>query len=746
MAQLEVIVRQLAAQSGLRAAPPARPATPGPLTAPSHPVTPPPSSLPPPPRAPRGPRPSDWEQWFGQRGLLVVGVLALLATGGFFLNYAFEHGWIPVWLRATGAAVAGVLVASAGDRLALRGLRRYGAALIGAGGGLVYLGIWAAAGPYELVGREVGIGLLALVAAGVAGGAVRHRAEGLGVWALVGAYLAPAFLPAEGAPVEKLLGYLGVVGVSSMALAHRLGWRTTLDTAVLGFFLLPPLFVQDGVESVAGVAYFATGGASALLASADRRWPEARLGALLLPWLAILVIASGDRSDTLRWTALVGGLALATLVWWQHRRPGAFARHDGGAGLDPVETALFVGGPLAPVYLAARARPDALGPWGGLVALALAGLYLASGWGRRTRHLVGMGTALLALAVSGQWDGTAVAVGWGALTLAATAADRLTDQQAARDVGVAVGVAAFLQLFGAALTDRPRGEPAFTGAWALGWYALLVTMAGAAALWRPRPRGSGDHRVSGELLKEGGSVLVLAAVATLLLGGSLELQRLLHEAVPSPGEAALAGQVAMVAYWLVAAVALVLLAPRRAPPGLRAVLLAAAAGLPLLGFFVLFAVATGARPAADPAFRGVWSLGWYAQCVLPALAAQWWPAAPPLPSPLKAARSVLWGAAGAAVLVGGTIELYRFFPTQLARDLAISTFWLLSAAILVRVGFWLGRRAVRAAGLSVAGLAALKVAFYDLAELEALYRVGSFFGLALISLAVAYAYNRRASR
>jgi hypothetical protein len=44
----------------------------------------------------------------------------------------------------------------------------------------------------------------------------------------------------------------------------------------------------------------------------------------------------------------------------------------------------------------------------------------------------------------------------------------------------------------------------------------------------------------------------------------------------------------------------------------------------------------------------------------------------------------------------------------------------------------------------VAALAGLKIVLYDLANLEALYRVGSFFALAMIALAVAYAYNQRA--
>ena len=55
-------------------------------------------------------------------------------------------------------------------------------------------------------------------------------------------------------------------------------------------------------------------------------------------------------------------------------------------------------------------------------------------------------------------------------------------------------------------------------------------------------------------------------------------------------------------------------------------------------------------------------------------------------------------------------------------------------------------KAVRVTGLVVAALAISKVAFYDLANLDALYRVGSFALLALIALVGARAYHGRAKR
>src|SRR5213078_3338213 len=192
---LEQVVRRLlasgAAAERIAAAPappplpaPPRRAQPTPDPAPESPL----SSSPPPPAA-------DFEQWFGQRGLLVVGVLALLTAAGFFLKYAFDRGWIAPVVRSLLAIVAGIALGAWGEARIRGGLRRYGAAMIGAGGGLAYLGLWAAAGPYGLLERRIGVLLLAACTIVVTLLALRHEIEGLAIWALAGAYLAPILLP-----------------------------------------------------------------------------------------------------------------------------------------------------------------------------------------------------------------------------------------------------------------------------------------------------------------------------------------------------------------------------------------------------------------------------------------------------------------------------------------------------------------------------------------------------------------------
>jgi hypothetical protein len=740
VAQLEGIVRQLSAlilSAGATRAP-ELPGAPTASTPASTALSPPPSATSPRvvvrPRVEINPpsglpdRVLDWEQWIGQRGLLVVGVLALLATGGFFLNYAIQHGWIAPIVRASGAVAVGVALAIWGDRLVRRGMLRYGAAIIGGGGGLVYLGIWAAAGPYALVSREIGVLLLAATSGVVVAMAVRHNVEGLAIWALAGAYLAPLFLASAEPSPAKFLAYMAVVGTSLMVLSERMSWRATFNIALFGFFLLPTALIATDLTTTLGVNYGVLGAVVALLATGTTRspWPEARIGALAMVWM-LLFATTGN--DALRWTALGAGALITLIVWWQQLRatPPPLAGFTENQ-LSPEFIVYLT--PLALVTLGVVAPPEVLAPWRGLLPLALGVVYLASGWPLKAVHLAVMGFVLLALAISGQWDGATVAAGWAVLAAVASASGRWAGCPGAIEVNAVLAPLAFLQLFSVAVAVRAPADPAFVGHWSLAWYVCLLAGAATARWWETdatRETRGGDKT---------GVLLWSIAVATLLLGGSLELDRAL---LPSTFYAA----TALVLYWVTFATGLVLGASFWRP-ALRIVALRSALLLTAAAYLLLFSVTWGARDPADPAFIGVWSAGWYVAAAAAVVAARWWPAAHRRPDPMGEGQAAFWWMAGGCVLLGGSLELHRAFTSELAGDLAISTFWLLYAAALVRAGFVLDRKVVRSAGLGVAALAAMKIVLYDLSALEALYRVASFFVLALITLAVAYAYNKRA--
>lgn len=549
-------------------------------------------------------QPTDLEQWFGQRALLAVGVLALLTAAALFLKYAFDRGWIAPWARALGAVVAGLAVAAWGHERIGKGMRRYGAALIGAGGGLVYLGLWAAAGPYALMERRLGILLLAATTVGVTMLALHHEVEGLAIWALGGAYLAPVVL-ATSPNARAFLAYIEVIGLGTAVLAYTMKWRLTFSLALFGYLLLAMGGAGDAIATASGFWLIAASGVLALHVTAQRPWSEARVGLLLLMWAA-LGAGTGNfiGLPSARWVALAAVVFVFGLLWWQQlgRDPFTMPATTGDA---VSERFLFVTSPMALLMIAVALRIPGLIEVQEVVPATLALLYLGAAWQRRSAALLIMGFALAATAAVVAWDGVPVAIAWTLLAVLALAAERQGGRAGGQYAAVGLATLAFFCLFTSALIERPLAAPAFTDRWALALYLFLAGTAIAARAW-----------------------------------------------------------------------------------------------------------------GADSA-RPLWKRG----------GAEW-----------------MWILCGAAAFVGGSIEFKRHFSTMtlLAGDLALSVWWLLYAAALVFLGFRLDRKPVRSVGLIVAGFTGLKIVFYDLSNLSALYRVGSFFALAIIALAVAYAYNQKA--
>ena len=483
-------------------------------------------------------------------------------------------------------------------------MRRFGAAMIGAGGGLVYLGLWAAAGPYALMERRVGIVLLAVTTVAVTMLALHHEIEGLAIWALCGAYLAPLILATAPNP-QGFLAYLEVIGLGTAITAYAMNWRVTFNLALFGYLTLAGAGAAPAIATPLGAWMVAAGALLALHATLRRSWPEVRLGVLLWAWV-ILGIGLGNDvgSESARWLALGAAAAITGVLWWQQFRRDPFsAETERTLGLTEatVERFLFVTNPIAFMLLANAPDLRVIDGSFEIVPATLAAVYLPAGWFRRSASHLITGFLLVAFAMVFPWEPASITIGWTVLALIALTAEREAGRPGGRHAALTLATAAWVCLFSVALFDR-RFQ---------------------------------------------------ATIASLLV---------------------------------------------------------------------------------DP-----WALALYVFVAGTGVAAYWWG---------TEGRSVrvMWGLCGSAVFTGGSIQFQSNFArlAPLAGDLALSVWWLLFAGGLVFLGFRLNHKLVRSIGLAVAAFAGLKIVLYDLSNLEALYRVGSFFALAMIALAVAYAYNQKA--
>ena len=90
----------------------------------------------------------------------------------------------------------------------------------------------------------------------------------------------------------------------------------------------------------------------------------------------------------------------------------------------------------------------------------------------------------------------------------------------------------------------------------------------------------------------------------------------------------------------------------------------------------------------------------------------------------------------------GTRVLTFEFSGSFARDMCYTIAWALFALGLLLVSFWKHLAAGRYAAIALLGVALVKLFFHDLARLEALYRIGALFAVAVIATLASFAYQR----
>ncbi|HET7598688.1 MAG TPA: DUF2339 domain-containing protein, partial [Gemmatimonadales bacterium] len=518
-------------------------------------------STPPPGAPPRPPTPGrPWmpgaEQWIGQRGLLAVGVLALILAAGYLLKLAFERGWISPTMRCAGGVAAGLVVGALGWRM-LERYRTYGASLIGCGAAIIYLALWAAARLYGLVPPTSGIAALALTSIALAAIAFAIDVQALGTTAAIGALFAPVLLGRDRAHADLLLLYLGCVGIGLGAVAALKRWRGTSAVVAVSYFGLGWAAAAQAAP-LGALAYAIVGGAGGIALGLRERWWETRFLAFWGSWALLGTVSPRIEPH---WPIVAAAVVLAAPVWRYALanpvvRPIRIVAASGPQGWLASEALYFFVTPMLVGWAVGRAVPEYVVDPRGIAALVVAAAYLAAGYGRPRPVFAVVGAAGLAWAVLDRWSGVAAPAALLALAVGFAAADHALERSDGRWYAALALAGALLHLLDHDLPARPPAEPAFVGPWALVlWLALGVSVALAAGLFRRTPDGDGPR------LTRAGLWLVAGALA--LFGVTGEIDRWFRQAGLDPGTADLAGGLAVSAWWLLFAAALVVTGLRR---------------------------------------------------------------------------------------------------------------------------------------------------------------------------------------
>jgi uncharacterized membrane protein len=551
LAALEAVVRELGTVGATRASPekrmPAEPReAPTPSPAPSSRAT-----HASPLRSSTPPTILSSEQWIGQRVLLAVGVVALILAAGYLLRLSFDRGWISPVMRCVGGVLAGVIVGAIGWRLHPR-YRTYGAALIGCGAAIIYLSVWAATRLYEVLPPTTGIMGLALVSVALAVIAFAIDVEALGTTAALGAFFAPLLLGRPQDNADPLLLYLASMAAGLGLVAARKQWRLTMFVVALSYFAVAYTGAANRGSPWGLLLYGVVGGTIGIHVGLRERWLETRFLSFGGGWA---FVAAASNHLTHPWAILAGGILLAAPVWWYALRatqilPFHLSPATGVPGWSLGEAFYFFLTPFLLGWAVRHIAPVWFDQRAGLVPLIIAIPYLFAGYHRPRPVFALVGAAGLGMAAWQHWDGVERVWALLALALLWAALDHVLKRDDGRWFALATLWGALDQLFTGAWLRRSPADSAFLGSWALAlWGTAAVTVSLAAGLWRSVVASGTAPLVRGALWAVGG--------AMVLFGVTGEIGRYFDLKPLSSQEASLAAGLAVSAWWLIFAAALI---------------------------------------------------------------------------------------------------------------------------------------------------------------------------------------------
>jgi uncharacterized membrane protein len=626
--------------------------------------------------------------------------LVLVRGVGFFFKYAWEHEWIkpsPTG-RVLFTTFVGVALAGVGEWLLRKGMRGLAAVLYAAGVATVMTAVFAANAyfsPAVLERMPAMILVVATAAVGI-GLALRADLSVVAILSLLGAYLAPAVLRSDADQSVALLSYL--------LLLAGTGW---------GICLVRPHW--NGVRGFVFLAGFI--------------------------WYAIWFGEMGHRHESLAFAYLsmafagtLGEMFVTTQGQFRETPDVAaalgtrMAKLEASCAILSFVNTLLTSGALYVLYWKNQ-------PLAGSLALGLAGIQGVVAVGTFSRQMrysaILQSAALVTLAVPLLVSAFSINLTWMVMSIALVALGRRLDVRWLRPWGVALWLLAAGKLFILDFNDPAlRNTLMMVGTHPLThWLAMAIGVAitGHVVAFLGR-RGTKVDAAGVSMAALGSLVFLVSIGLTWGLGGSATLAGILW----TVGIVALRKQGRRIEYTEHAWTLMALLLLKW-----------------LIVDGVMVAVAAYEKPAADGLLP---VLNIHALCggILLGLFAYLGRAGEGTERENARAK----GAVGVAVIgfFLANFELLRAVnhfagvqpvkDLQIAKQVALSVLWSLTALGAITVGFVRRMAQVRYAGLGLLGVTLLKILLVDMAGVETIWRIVSFTAVGAMLMCVSFVYYK----
>jgi len=170
---------------------------------------------------------------FGQKWLLIIGLVTMVFGVGYFLKYSFEQGWIGPAGRVSMAYVWGIIFLTAGNHFRKKDYESFGLYLVGGGIATLYFSTFAAFQLYGLIGQVPSFAIMVLITVLAATLAIVYDNKWLAVLGIVGGFLTPVMLSTGQDNQIVLMSYVTILNLGLLAIAFYKKWDLL---SIFGFF------------------------------------------------------------------------------------------------------------------------------------------------------------------------------------------------------------------------------------------------------------------------------------------------------------------------------------------------------------------------------------------------------------------------------------------------------------------------------------------------------------------------------
>ncbi len=162
---------------------------------------------------------------FGQKWLLIIGIITMVFAVGYFLKYSFTKGWVGPAGRIVLSYFWGMVFLGMGEWFRKKEFRSFGLSLAGGGIAVFYFATFAGFQLYHLVPFWLSFALMLVITCFSAVLAIIYDTKWLAALGTLGGFLTPILLSTHTPNQIALMSYMLILNLGILALATRKNWR-----------------------------------------------------------------------------------------------------------------------------------------------------------------------------------------------------------------------------------------------------------------------------------------------------------------------------------------------------------------------------------------------------------------------------------------------------------------------------------------------------------------------------------------